>query len=378
MKSDGELLQSIPKVNMQKGASAIVAYTSPFRLIFRDAKDSWAPSLEQINQNGYDSIKLHRLSTSIDIGLPQPFCCHVTFDGALLLPRVKQFWPIEKAVAAFNRVLGEFMLGGVYFESIGPTDIDQAILYPTGYYRPLGQAKGLPGQLRYGLQAKMASPLHSILLYQPEHLLAKDLHVARKRGAALSSKFETLSLEFLVQGISAFATHDWAGALSHLWISLEQVVSCLWKDQVIVGGVQPKFPIRNRKEFLQDHRTWVTSARLEVLFQRGILSEIAYRKLNNARKARNELAHLGRAPSRESASAALEGLFEVIESSDKSTSLAEIINTIKSRDPLERYYSMSGMGESGEGGLWLGPLPPIPGEPAWGVKEYERVYDKKN
>jgi hypothetical protein len=246
-------------MSLHKGAPGIIAYTSPFQLVLRDSKDKWAPSLEEINGNNYDHVKLHRLSASLDVGLPKPLCMHVTFDGALLLPRIKQFWPIEKAVAAFNNVLGEIFLGGIYFDSVQPTDIDQAIFYNTGYYRPMGQAKGFPGQLRYSLQAKIASPLHSILLYKPRHIFSKDIHAAREKGAAIRSKFETLSVEFLLQGVSSFVAHDWAGALSHLWISLEQVVSDLWQEHVVTGGAQPSPPIQNRREFLQDHRTTVVS-----------------------------------------------------------------------------------------------------------------------
>lgn len=367
-------------MSLHKGAPAIIAYTSPFQLVLRDTKDKWSPSLEEINGNNYDHVKLHRLSASLDVGLPKPLCMHVTFDGALLLPRIKQFWPIEKAVAAFNNVLGEIFLGGIYFDSVQPTDIDQAIFYNTGYYRPMGQAKGFPGQLRYSLQAKIASPLHSILLYKPRHIFSKDIHAAREKGVAIRSKFETLSVEFLLQGVSSFVAHDWAGALSHLWISLEQVVNDLWREHVVTGGAQPSPPIQNRREFLQDHRTWVISTRLEVLFQRGILSEEVYRQLNAARKARNELSHEGITPIRQSAEAVMDGLFELIASAQSSvaaSTLSEIVADIKTRDPAARYYSPLKVADIDEGGLWLGPLPPIPGEKEWGDKEFERVYPPK-
>jgi len=367
-------------MSLHKAAPAIIAYTSPFQLVFRDTKDKWTPSLEQVNENSYNYVNLHRLSSSLDIGLPKPLCMHVTLDGALLLPRLKQFWPIEKAVAAFNNVLGEILLGGIYFDSVQPTDIDQGILYGTGYYRPMGQAKGFPGHLRYSLQAKIASPLHSILLYEPCHVYSKDIHAAREKGAAIRSRFETLSVGFLLQGVSSFVAHEWAGALSHLWVSLEQVVSDLWQENVVTGGAQPSPPIQNRREFLQDHRTWVTSTRLEVLFQRGILSEAAYRHLNAARKARNELAHKGITPTKQSAEAAMDGLFELIASAQPSSTdptLSEIVAGIKTRDPTERHYSPPKVNDMDEGGLWLGPLPPIPGEKEWGDKEFERVYSSK-
>lgn len=244
----------------------------------------------------------------------------------------------------------------------------------------MGQAKGFPGHLRYSLQAKIASPLHSILLYKPCHVYSKDIHAARKKGAAIRSRFKTLSVGFLLQGVSSFVAHEWAGALSHLWVSLEQVVSDIWKENVVTGGAQPSPPIQNRREFLQDHRTWVTSTRLEVLFQQGILSETAYRHLNAARKARNELAHKGITPTKQSAEAVMDGLFELIASTQPSSTdptLSEIVAGIKTRDPTERHYSPPNMSDMGEGGIWLGPLPPIPGENEWGDKEYDMVYPLK-
>jgi hypothetical protein len=296
----------------------------------------------------------------------------------LILPNLKQFSPTDRAVKAFNEVLGRTLLGGTYFDFVQATDIDQGFLYHTGYYRPFGQAKGLAGQLRYSLQTKMASPLHSILLYDPEHIYSKDIHLSYKKGIEAIAKFNTLSVDLMLQGISSFASHDWAGALSHLWITVEQVVSLLWQTLVISGGVQPKFPIENRKEFLQDYRTWVTAARLELLFQRGILSEFSYRRISTARRARNDLAHKGVLPTRRSVESLLEGLFSILDSGSNerfSTVLSKTLDTIKARNPSDRHYRLPDE-IANETGLWFGPLPPLPGEKEWGDKGYEKVYEK--
>jgi hypothetical protein len=117
-----------------------------------------------------------------------------------------------------------------------------------------------------------------------------------------------------------------------------------------------------------------------VLFQRGILSEGVYRQLDAARKARNELSHKGTTPTKQSAEAVMDGLFELIASAQSSvaaSNLSEIVADIKTRDPAERYYSSLKVADTDEGGLWLGPLPPIPGEKEWGDKEFERVYPPK-
>ena len=115
------------------GALAIIAFTGPFRLVFRDKHDSWSPTIDQVNHRTYDHAKLHRISGSLDIGLPLPLCLHITFDGSLLIPKVPNFWPVEKAVSALNQILGE-----IYFDAVRPTDIDQGFFYKTGYFRPFG------------------------------------------------------------------------------------------------------------------------------------------------------------------------------------------------------------------------------------------------
>src|SRR5438309_1526355 len=99
---------------------AIIAFTSPFRLVFRNEQEVWSPTLEQVNQYTYDYVKLHRLSASLEIPLPHPHCMHIGFDGSFLIPKVKEYWPVENAVSRFNQVLGEILLGGIYFDAVIP------------------------------------------------------------------------------------------------------------------------------------------------------------------------------------------------------------------------------------------------------------------
>lgn len=106
-------------------APAIIAHTSPFRLVLRDSTDTWSPTWAEVQSRMYDYTKLHRLTASFDIGLPHPHCLHISFDGSLLLPKLPEFWPIEKAVATMNQILGEILLGGIYFDVLRPTDVDR-------------------------------------------------------------------------------------------------------------------------------------------------------------------------------------------------------------------------------------------------------------
>lgn len=358
-------------------APAIIAFTSPLRLVFRDNKDKWAPTIDDINNHTYEYVKLHRLSASLDIGLPKPLCMHVAFDGSLLLPQIERFWPIEKAVSAFNGILAYILLGGIYFGPVEPPDIDQAVLYTTGYFRPVGMASSFVSQIRMGLQSKIASPLHAILLYQPKHVFSADIHKAYKEGKTICSAIPSLSAEFLVHGVAAFISHDWGGSLSYLWITAEQIVEHLWNTHVVARVLQPDPAIAGRREFLNDHRTWTTSTRVEVLFQKGILSTKTYELLSLARKARNDLAHSGKLPKRVAAEAALDSVFQLIACVFKPDDIDYFsgrLRDYKMLSPIERQYTPQTVTRADQGGLWMGPLPPIPGENEWGNKPYEELY----
>jgi hypothetical protein len=43
----------------------LIANFEPFKLISRDESDIWNPSLEQINNNTYNYVKLHRKKTAL-------------------------------------------------------------------------------------------------------------------------------------------------------------------------------------------------------------------------------------------------------------------------------------------------------------------------
>lgn len=113
-----------------------------------------------------------------------------------------------------------------------------------------------------------------------------------------------------------------------------------------------------------------------------MVDDVTYGKLNTARKARNNLAHKGERPTKAEAENAIDAAFRlvgVIHTPDTPDSFAAAVAAFKSLDPVRRHYTpMKPMRAEELAGkaLWLGPLPPIPGESEWGDKEYEQVYPK--
>ena len=76
---------------------AFIASPLPFRLIKRNEKDIWNPTIEEINNHTYDYVRLHRISGTIDIGLQKPYTMAVTFDGSFILPALKKYEEITIA-----------------------------------------------------------------------------------------------------------------------------------------------------------------------------------------------------------------------------------------------------------------------------------------
>lgn len=367
------------KTNRSSCFPIIIAYSRPSRMVVLNEKDKWKVTLEQINNREYDYVKLHRLTTSFDIGIGLPFCLHVGFNGAFVLPDLPKFRPIENVLEQYNKFIGKLLLGGIYYEAIIPSELDHGVLNNTGYFRGHGVPDRSLAQIQATIQSKIASPIHSIDLLDPEFLEANELHQAYKKGNGIANQIKNLSPELVLKGTSAFVERAWAEALSNLWMGVEQVIAFLWKEHLISKVDKGDVPISGRREFLKDTRTWTTSTMLELLFHKGVVNGAIYALLNKARKARNALVHRGMTPKREDAEAALDGLFRLIAKicygSEKY--FEEMVNRYKTMDPItkrEANYERGPISVKEAGGIWLGPLPSIPGDGSWGDKPYEKVF----
>ncbi len=366
-----------------KGFPIIIAYSRPFRLIYKNKSENWSPSLEEINHRRYDHVRLHRLSATFDIALAiHPFL-YMGFDGALILPALPEFTPVEKVVPKFNRFLGELLLGGIYYEAIDPSDIVRGVLYETGYFRSVEAPHGPNADRQIGLQIKMASPIHTINLYKPDFITAAELHEAKQRGSLITETIPTLSPELFLRGVSAFVGRTWAEALSNLWICIEQITSFLWEKKIVCGEPLSEIPIQGRKKFLLDTRTWTSSTRIELLFQKQIVNATTYALINKARKARNALAHQGTLPDRSDGEAAFDAFFQLVSGicCSFTNELDGMATKYKDMDPITRKSTqalkepipLDKFADQSDDMLWLGPFPPIPGESEWKDRENPAV-----
>ncbi len=355
----------------QESVPIITANFRPLRFVSRGASDIWKPTLEQVNDRTYDYVKLHRLSTYIDVGIA-PFSLGVCFDGTLVLPATPEFRDPDKALATLNKTLCELLLGGIYCEAVSPDDIGYGNLSLNAYARIHGGGDGPAASFHRAARTKHIGTLDVIRLLDPEILLVADLESALSRGRALIALLGNIPREQILYGITYFVRKQWAESLIHIWTTTERIIEIAWQKQVANRTLAPS---KKRQQFLNDHRTWTSSAKLEVLFQMKVLNLDTYEKLDKARKARNEFAHLGVAPTQEIASTALRAAFELAslctsEFSDPNR-FGKVVELAISRGgrglfPEKTMYSQS------EVSHWLS-LPPLPCDKEWGEREYEVI-----
>lgn len=354
-----------------KHVPIVIGNYYPFRLVFRDI-DKWEPSLEDINNRTYDYVRLNRISTFIDVGIT-PFSLGIGFDGSLVLPASKEFRCREDALEKFNETLGIFLLGGVYCESMLPTDISYGTLTFDGYAKIHGGGSGAASKFHHSIRTKLVGTLEVMNLYTPQTISIIDLENAYLEGKKIFQRLTNLTPNMLLNGTSHFVRHLWAESLIFLWTSIEQVVNVIWKKEIVDINIGDM--VEGRSKFLKDFRTWTTSTRIEVLYQKGLVNIEVYKLLNSARKSRNDFIHNGGKLNQEKVKPALDALFKLISlfitEYNNSTRLDKTLEIIY-RNQRGDLYPQKSVLKMDEVTHWLA-IPPIPGDINWGDKEYERI-----
>jgi hypothetical protein len=205
---------------------------------------------------------------------------------------------------------------------------------------------------------------------EPASILVSDMHSALETGREFVRKIGELPQEQVLYGITFYSRKQWAEALIHLWTVTERLVEVAWVRNVIESiSAIPK----RRRAFLEDHRTWPVSTKLEMLAQKGLLTGDLLATLDGVRKTRNDFAHRGVQPAQEHATHALSGCFELASmcASDfkDSTLLQHVVATVIDRCDPKLYPEKRTFTDS-EVSHWLS-IPPIPGDKGWDERPYE-------
>lgn len=352
-----------------------IASPLPFRLIKRSVKDEWNPNIDNINSHTYDYVRLHRISGTIDIGLPKPFTLAVTFDGSFILPAIEKYAEVAVAVDEFNNFFGCLLLGGVFTQAVDATFLQKCVAYKNYYFETVHAPLNSFVDLKNNFRHKHSSVKDNIILMDCESVLLNEVVSAYKVGQQILNKVVNLSPSFLIKGMSTYINNSFAESLVNNWLSIEQILDNIWQTRIVRS--QTSHSINGRQDFLKDNRTWTTAAKTELFFQKNLINEALYNQISKARKARNNFVHTGVNPSKIEAETAFNLLFSllslVVSDFSEQDIFIELISKYKGIDPIKRnfYDKKPDKFKIDDNTYWLdSPIPPIPGDEKWKNEEY--------
>lgn len=198
-------------------------------------------------------------------------------------------------------------------------------------------------------------------------------------SALINTSVQPVSAALVIQGITSLVRRNFASALVNLWTASEQCIEKLW-DAYVLSPAQRGIQIEGRLDQLRDSRTWTSSTKIELLYQKGLIDVDSYSCISVARKGRNKLVHNGLLPNLEVADAAADGamrLLSIVSSGTKSaTCYLGALAHFREKDSLRNPDSTQVFRREDfrpEGGYFVR-LPPIPGEKEWTTQESKYPY----
>ena len=343
----------------------IVVATSPFTTVIFDEFDRFDATLDQVNTNTYDRLKLCRTTMAVNGYIPeltqQNIGVIIGYTGSFLYPRIQGVTK-STVISSVNKVLLRLMFGGIVFHSVSPDDVGFGVVYGTGYYMAGGGASGKSYSLLNALQFQSASNFDTIQLMEPRSFTKAEFESAITKGTLVVEQVPQINASMFLDGITHYLQYQLASALVFLWSTTETLISKIWDDKIIPKGKG----IVGRNDFVKSN-IWQSAFKAEVLFQIGVISDNLYSKVNEARAARNKLAHRGEAPTLEQCGHALEVTLSlvslVVSAFQREDEFVSLIADFKKRHapltgPLDPKF-------------WR-EIPAVPGDEKWGDKSYPR------
>lgn len=351
---------------MKITTAVLIANPRPFRLVLRDADDKWSPTIEQINTRDYDYVKLHRATKFFDAEIAAPFPVCVAFDGSFILPAIPAYQTVDGTLDEFNRIFASILLGGIYTESVEPEDLSQGEMTEHGYFRHT-ITHGGNGELHKALGNKDASSDDAIWLMKPPTVLASELEAAYAIGARVLKVVTNLSTALLITAFTYFLKRQTKESLSHAWICIEQLLDHIWRATVVEEAKDIQIP--KRRKFLESQQ-WSSAHKIELLYQKQVLTDGMYEKLTTCRDARNHFIHRGEAPTHLQAKTALDGLVDLLKHVADEAGVSfkdELVRGYLAPPSAGRPRTMVTRAENSdwEGAQYWKAVPFIPGDEKW-------------
>ncbi len=346
---------------------------APFQLVTLNGEE-WSPSMDEVNAGSYDATKLFRSSLSVDVGIG-PLSLIVIFDGTLVLPACAEI-PKTRALAIFNKHLTNLLLGGMLVEEVAPDDVAPGSLNFWGYHRhhiPTGHYTKLSQSLRMS----RGGPDESIMLYRPKTITKERYLKTHGVGLILSRKLPGNLPAVLLPACTSYSNEKWERSLILGWTSIELIIEKMWREKVLSGPEITGISRTRRKDFLSDTRTWSSSTRIELLWQRGHISDAMYVLVDNARTARNAFIHTADECSPEAARSAVEAFLNLIGSIANEAGLEfDAAKLMALLDESTTHFRKPITDDKGrllvEPQFWRYP-DPAPGFKDWGDRSFEKI-----
>lgn len=291
----------------RRRVSCVIGYLHPFRIVEADHLERWGCTIEQVNTRAWDYAALHNLAGGLDVGLEPPYHLAVARDGALALPPTPELRSDQAAIQFLNRCLAALLLGGVYCESLSPDGLDLGSIIDWKYVRSHRSGQSAASTFHKQIRYAAATPLEAIALHEPRTVSIAKLQGAMATGLSILNRVPAVRGEYFLKGVTGIARRDWGSALANLWIVAEQIISELWQ-RFVISPTLADGGSKARRDQLNDTRTWTASARIEMIFQKGIVPSEIVAALSHARKARNDLSHEGKHPTETDVLSAYKGV----------------------------------------------------------------------
>ncbi len=224
----------------------------------------------------------------------------VTRGGGLFVRdrgQYKSRGAIDDLAGTFNFLLAEFALQGLASHPVTDVEIQDAKLI--GRHASITGGWGSFADRTWGPYVLLASPKRDLgvpygqpgndywpvnFYWTPHDPRILD-RVADLGGATRLREFSPTLPTLFVAAVYHAARHDLAESIVTAWIVCEELVSFLWDEYV------SSLPEKDRRDRLNDNRTYSVSVQLEVLLTVAVITSQLYKLLHDARKVRNDLAH---------------------------------------------------------------------------------------
>lgn len=271
-----------------------VAFIHPMTFVVPDDENQWEVKLEDINNISYSSGNLVRIVTKFNIEKSE-LSGLICYDGAIAIPKNIKFQTKESALNYFSLFFAKLLLANFYVEGIDHKDIVNGHLNENWSIWPTDLGSSSISNLHSKIRMLNASNIDTIHLANPRIIYVSELLDKLKLGEEIFKQIPNLNPKFLLRGITELKYKNWDLVLSNLWISIEQLIDFIWNYQFLVNNDHhPRIEVPNRKKSLkEDTRTWSSSVKQEILYQKNLIDEDILIRLSKARKIRNKLVHQG-------------------------------------------------------------------------------------